>query len=211
MKKIYLLLVIGLLTSPIQLLAKKVEGKIIFENDTLEVVFDIPTNIFTKQPDYEKLQYRVKYVDSEGKKMVLKSDKAKEIQFKIGEENVRMLSRINTLGSGMLFSTNRNIFLKLEDDGILKLFKFFYTQRNTTMPNSPTGVMMGGSSYSQETYMLQKGEGELKKPKFLSFKKDMAAYLSDCPSMVEKIEIKDFRYNDIPSMVEYYNSNCGNQ
>jgi hypothetical protein len=56
--------------------------------------------------------------------------------------------------------------------------------------------------------ILQKGNGELKRPKGLTFKKDMINYFSDCPKLVEKIESKDFRKDDLESIVRFYNSNC---
>ena len=119
-----------------------------------------------------------------------------------------MLSRYNSLGLGNIFSMSTNIFLKLETDGKLKLFNYYYTQSSPGMYNASTGAMTGGYSYSVERYILQKGDGELKRPKSLTFKKDMVEYFSYCPALVEKIESKYFRKNDLEFIVNYYNSNC---
>jgi predicted Zn-ribbon and HTH transcriptional regulator len=207
MKRISLLVVIGLILS-FKLEAKKIEGRIIFENDTIDVTFNIPIKFFTQEPNYEKLQYKVKYFDSAGNKIILRPDKAKEIQFKYEYENVRMLSRYNSLGLGNIFSMSTNIFLKLEIDGELKLFNYYYTQHSAGAYNASTGMMTGGYSYRVERLILQKGNGELKRPKGLTFKKDMINYFSDCPKLVEKIESKDFRKDDLESIVRFYNSNC---
>jgi hypothetical protein len=43
-----------------------------------------------------------------------------------------------------------------------------------------------------------------------NFKKVIAEYFKDCPSLVTKVENKEFRKNDIYEIVEYYNENCGN-
>ena len=142
------------------------------------MTFNIPFNFLSREPNYEKLQYKVKYFDPAGKKVVLKADNAKEIQFQFAGENVRMLSRYNSIGIGNIFSMSTHIFLKLEMDGKLK---------------------------------LQKENGELKRPKGMSFRKDMTEYFSDCPALVEKIEDKDFRKSDLEMMVNFYNSNCSNQ
>ncbi|MFZ5940206.1 MAG: hypothetical protein ACOYXB_06495 [Bacteroidota bacterium] len=207
MKKIVILITIGLVLT-FKLEAKKIEGKIFFADDTIDVTFNIPINFFTQEPNYEKLQYKVKYFDSAGRKIVLKLDNAKEIQFKYEYENVRMLSRFNSIGLGNIFSMSTNIFLKLEMDGKLKLFSYYYTQHSGGTYNSFTGMSTGGYSYSVEKYILQKENGELMRPVGLSFKKDMIDYFSDCPSLVEKIESKEFRKNDLESMVRYYNLNC---
>ncbi|HTO16638.1 MAG TPA: hypothetical protein VLZ83_12765 [Edaphocola sp.] len=207
MKRISLLVVIGLILS-FKLEAKKIEGRILFENDTIEVTFNIPIKFFTQEPNYEKLQYKVKYFDSTGNKIILRPDKAKEIQLKYKNENVRMLSRYNSLRLGNIFSMSTNIFLRLETDGKLKLFNYYYTQSSPGMNNETTSTMTGGYSYNVEKYILQKGDGELKRPKGLTFKKDMIEYFSDCPALVEKIENKDFHKKDLEFIVTFYNSNC---
>lgn len=207
MKRIGLLIIIGLILS-FKSEAKKIEGKILFENDTISVTFNIPIKFFSQEPNFEKLQYKVKYFDSEGNKIIIRPDQAKEIQFSYVFENIRMISRHNSLGLGNIFSKSSNIFLRLEADGNLKLFNYYYTQSSPGMYNGATGTMTGGYSYSVEGFILQKGDGELKRPKGLTFKKDMIEYFSDCPALVEKIENKVFRKNDMAAIVTFYNTNC---
>lgn len=197
------LIVIGLILS-FSLEAKKVDGKLVLENEAIDVIFNIPVKFFTGEPIYERLQYKVKYFDSEGKRKILRADDAKEIQFTIGHENVRMLSRYNSLGIGGIFPANNNIFLRLVIDGKLRLFKYYYTQIPSDMDKTSAGTDFD----DVEKCVLQKGDGELKKPKVSTFKKDMADYLSDCPELVEKIQNKDFRKADIESIVEFYNTSC---
>jgi len=207
MRKIVFWVVIGLVLT-LKLEAKKIEGKIFFEHDTAEVILIIPIKFFTQEPNFEKLQYKVKYINSIGKKIVLRPDNAREVQFKFENENVRMLSRYNSLGLGSIFSSSNNIFLRLEIDGELKLFNYYYTQSSPGMYNASTGTMTGGYYYSVERYVLQKGDGELKRPKSLTFRNDMAEYFSDCPGLVERIEDKDFRKGDLKSIVKFYNTRC---
>lgn len=76
------------------------------------------------------------------------------------------------------------------------------------MYNASTGAMTGGYSYSVERYILQKDNGELKRLKGLTFKKDMVEYFCNCPALAEKIENKDFRKSDLEFIVRFYNSNC---
>ncbi len=207
MRRLSVLVVLGMILT-FKLEARKIEGKILFKNDTLNVIFNIPIKFFTQQPNYEKLQNKVKYFDSNGKKIVIRPENAKEIQFKFQNENIRMLSRLNSLGLGSIFYTGSNIFLRLEIDGDLKLFHYYYTQRSAGMYNGATGGFTGGYSYTVDNYLLQKGNAELKRPHGLTFKKDMAEYFSECPIIVEKIESKVFRKKDLESIVRFYNEYC---
>jgi hypothetical protein len=70
------------------------------------------------------------------------------------------------------------------------------------------GGMTGGYSYNVEQYILQKGDEPIKRPRTWSFKKDMAEYFQDCPALVERIESKEFRKNEVESIVVFYNTKC---
>ncbi|NOZ46096.1 MAG: hypothetical protein GXO79_04860 [Chlorobi bacterium] len=207
MRKLFIVVVLGLICSA-KVEAKKIKGKILFQDDTIEVIFNIPIKFFSQEPNYERLQYKVKYYNQSGKKVVIRPDDAEEIRFKYQSKEIRMLSLYNTLGLGNIFSISSNIFLKLEIDGNLKLFNYYYTQQAPGMYSASTGMVTGGYSYSVEKYILQKGNGKLKRTKGLTFKNDMISYFSDCPELVTKIENKEFRKKDIQSIVMYYNSNC---
>ncbi len=203
MVRVHLLLLLCFF-STFQAQAKKIRGKIIYENDTIDVVFDIPAKMISQEPNYQVLQYKVKYFNEKGKKIVLKPEHAIEIQFTHHSKVIRMLSRPNTLGFGR---SNSKVFLKLEVDGFLKLFSFFFTQGSPGTYSASTGVT-GAYNYNLERYVLQKGNEELKKAKSLSFKKDMFAYLGDCPRLTDKIDNKDFKKDDIEFVVKFYNANC---
>jgi len=208
MKKIVLLILLGLFVN--KLYAKKVEGQIITQNDTINVTFNIPMKLFTQEPNYERLQYRIKYYDSLNQKKILRPDQAKEIRFLHKNEEIRMLSRYNSLGFSSFFSMNSNIFLKLEIDGELKLFNYYYSENSPEMYNSATNTFTGANSYSIERYILQKGNGELKRPKRLMFRKDMMEYFSDCPELSQKIEMKELRKKDLEAIIRFYCLNCQN-
>lgn len=187
--------------------AKKFPGKIIFANDTVDVIFNIPILSSTEEPNYTVLQQEVKYYDSTGKKMVLKPENAKEIQFDYDNGSVRMLSRYDSLVV-VASKKNRNLFLKLEADGKVKLFKYYYQQISGGRYYASTGTW-GGSYYCmEEIYIMQRGDGAFKKPRSLAFKKDMIAYFSDCPELVKKIENDEYSKDHLEYIVNYYNVNC---
>ncbi|MFT5913698.1 MAG: putative Zn-ribbon and HTH transcriptional regulator [Bacteroidia bacterium] len=188
--------------------ATKIKGQIIYDRDTVEVLMNIPTTLLTQEVKFEKIQQKIKYFDSEGNKKTVRPDDAKEIRFLYQSEEVRMVSVRNTLGLGNIFNSNENIFLKIEIDDRLKLFRYYQTQRSSGMYNANTGMTTGGFSYSVENYVLQKGNGQLTRPVGLSFKKDMIKFFNDCPKLSRKIEEKEFRKRDIEAIVLFYNENC---
>ncbi len=207
MRKVYLLIALGFILT-LNTEAKKIKGKILFQNDTIDVIFIIPFKFFDQEPNYVTLQNKVQYLDSKGENVILRPNQAKEIRFKYGDEEIRMLSRFNSLDLGDLLPRNDYIFLKLELDGNLKLFSYYYPQYSTGMYSAATNSMSMGYSFNEEKYILQKGNGELKKPVRLKFKKDIIEYIADCPALVQKIESKEFRNYDLEFIVQFYNSNC---
>lgn len=187
--------------------ARKVEGRIIYNKyDSIDVTFNIPVKLFSGEPIFERLQYRVRYYDKDGRSFVLRPDEAQEIQFDYPDKN-RMLSRKNNL-SGSLLNISTNIFLKLEKDGELKLFSYFYSRSSPGTFNAATGTMSGGYYYSSEKYVFQLGTGELKRPRPLYFRKDMLEFLDGCPSLTKMIENKELRSGDIEMIVDHYNLHC---
>jgi hypothetical protein len=206
MKKVFLIIIIGLISLN-QLEAEKITGYFITKtNDTLKVTFKIPVNFFSQEPNFEKIQWKITYYDSINQKQILKPNMAKEIVFDYDGENIRMLSRQNNLGLiGSIFIDNSYVFLQLIKDGKLKLFKYYKTNSSPGMYNSSTGAMTGGYSYTVEKYIMQKGNEGLFKTRWLSFKKDMADYLSDCPELAKKIEDKIYGSDDIELIVDEYN------
>jgi len=179
---------------------KKVEGKIIYVNDSIiNVTFNIPINYMTQEIDFERLQYKVTYFDANGDKIILHPGLAKAIQFTYMNENVSMFSKYNN---------GDFLFLKLIIDGRLKLFEYYFTSQTPGTFNASTGGMNASFSYSVERYLLQKGDFELKRIKRSKFVKEMCEYFSDCPLLVEKIEKEEFGKNDIEAIVRFYNSSC---
>jgi hypothetical protein len=66
-------------------------------------------------------------------------------------------------------------------------------------------------TYTADNLIFQKGNGPLKQPRALGWKKDMLEYFSDCPALRERIESKDLRRKEIEAIVLFYNRQCGGQ
>jgi hypothetical protein len=188
--------------------AKKIPGRIILNNDqAIDVTLMIPFGFLGGEPSYIKLQTGVKYIDG-NKKVMLKPGDAKEIVFTINGQTIRMLSVRDDLELQSIFSSQEKVFLKLEIDGVVKLFTCYLTQSSPGTYNATTGVMSPGASYNVERFVLKKGNGSLTRPRGISFRKDMSKFFSDCPELVERIESRDLKKGDLELMVMAYNKNC---
>src|ERR1035437_44212 len=96
------------------------------KNDTVKVVFKLPTGLFSKTPIYERMQCKIHYLDSAHKKQTLLPRDVKEISFKYNGQKVTFLTRNNELGLMIsFFSDDSKIFLKLVSNGKMKLFTYY--------------------------------------------------------------------------------------
>jgi len=174
--------------------ADEMKGIIVYKNDTVTVTFDIPINVFTGDIHYRKVQKKVKFIDSSGKKQVLRPSDAKEIIFDYKGAKIRMVS---VFKPNTDISQNVKIFLKIINDDYLKLYIYHYYQSGPGQYGGPS-----------KAYLLQKGDSLLKWPKNVFFRKDMVEYFSDCKELAEKIENKEYKDDDIEEIVKFYNSKC---
>ncbi len=201
--------------------AKKIAGKIYFSKDTLEVVFNIPLKLIARTPDFVSLQRGVTYYNAEGKKVKVLPDHAKAFSFVFKDNVITMLSCRNEfedLYIQPLLSfkeRQKNIFLKLEINGKLKLFTYYESRQSygapmPANPAAPGGMFFApGIAYTKTYSVLQKGNGHIEKPKAISFRKDMMYYFHDCPELVDRLKQREYTKSKLQELVLFYNSNCG--
>lgn len=191
--------------------AKKIPGIIVKGDESIHVNFEIKVSFIAGEPNFERIQYKVKYYNDAGKKVTLRPEDTDEILFYFGGVEVRMISCENTLSSGNIFITSKRIFLKIEIDGPLRLYRFYYSQMSPGVGGAPGGAFPNNTStyHTVNDFIFQKGNGELKSPRTLGWRKDMIEYFSDCPALRERIESKDLRRKEVEEIVKYYNIYCG--
>ncbi|TRO64525.1 hypothetical protein [Christiangramia sabulilitoris] len=86
---------------------------------------------------------------------------------------------------------------------------------NMMMVNSNGVMTFGGGSLNANEYYVNKGSGHeviklgydipIKKGKF---RRVVNEFFQDCPEIIEQLEDSDYKYRDIPDLVEYYKDNC---
>ena len=206
--RIIVILTIVFLVSGTETFAKKIKALIVRGSKSEEVLMSVRIPWLANEPSFEALQCRIKYFDVQGKKHILKPEDADEIRFEHNGMQVRMISVSNTIGAGRNFSIGRKIFLKLEIDGPLRLFRYYYRQSSPGMMTRGGGFTPG-PTYTVDNLLFQKRNGPLKRPKGMGWKKDMLEYLSDCPALTDMIEGKEFKRRDVEAIVMFYNQHCG--
>ncbi len=195
-KSIFLILVFGLITINRSQASVERNGYFITKtNDTVNVRFEIPGQA---EIDYQFMQWRIKYYDSENKGNILKPDEAKEFVFFEGSKKIRMISCVNDIKLKGTLGDNSSVFLHLIRDGKnLKLFKFYYEKSSSN-----------GIPQPRESYILQKKDQGLFRPT-TSFQREMSIYFNDCPDIATKIVDKEYKVDNIKEMIDDYNKNCG--
>ncbi len=187
---------------------KKVQGVIVVNGKSRDVTFEIKVPLLGNEPNFERIQYKVRYYDENGKKKTLRPADADEIRFNYEGIEVRMISCANTIGLGDIFSDAEKLFLKLEINGAVKLYRYYYKQATGGHSNG-LGGYTPGATYTADNFIFQKGKGDLMMPRSLRWRKDMLEYFDDCPGLREQIEAKDFRRGDVEAIALYYNQHCG--
>lgn len=192
MNKRLLLFIIGLIFI-VDVNAKKIDGIIVFKNDSIaHVTFNIPFYpLFGLW--FEGIQKKIKYYNSTNKLIILKPDQAKEIRFPYKDEEIRMVSCLDCL------------FLNLIIDGRLRLL-YMYDRGNA-------GNAGDAREGNNSQIILQKGGGELfyPYPDREGFKKEMKEYLSDCPEVVKKIDNEYYINGDYERSFEWHLADIVNE
>lgn len=184
---------------------KKVPGYFISnKGDTVQVYFRLSVSLLRGEPSYSRLQNKAVYFNQQGEKHVLRPSAAREICIFYKNDTVRMLSRFNNIGLPTpLFHYDGKVFLKLEADGLVKLFSYKQkSQGGFGSSGLPAGL---GFSYAYERYVLQYGSNPLLQVRGISFRRDMMDFFSDYPELVEKIDKRMYRKEHLALIVKEYN------
>jgi hypothetical protein len=201
----------------IQINAERIKGKIFYDKDTSDVIFDFNTSKETGkiEIDYSELQNSIDY-DSLGIGKILTPNKANGYQFEIEGKQIIMLAVPNTIEDVDYSKPIPKIFLKLEIDGKLRLFKYYETKLKD--PYSPIFAntladlivyIASKDYYIKETIWLKKENQTITKFVKNTFKRSGASYFKDCPYLSEGIKNKDYKLENLVAIVQYYNTNCG--
>lgn len=201
MKHFFLLLSASFVFSATAM-AERVSGAVIFENETINVTFDIPHSVIPNGIDYLSLQKRVVYFDSKNvQQEVLPSD-AKEVRLYLPSDTIRLISVEVTGDLVSEFKDRKQMFLKLIVDGETQLFRYFTVEFR---PYVGVNFVQGGPDKGSE-YVLRKTNENFLWPKRSRFKKQMSSFLASRPDIVTKINMGEYQMKDLPSIIKEFNN-----
>ncbi len=201
MKQIFLLLSASFVFSAATM-AERVSGVVIFENETVSATFEIPLSVIPNGIDYLSLQKRVVYFDSKNQQQEVLPSDAKEVQFFLPNDTIRLVS-VEVNGDLVSeFKNQKHLFLKLIVDGETQLFRYFTIEFR---PYVGVNFVQGGPDKGSE-YVLRKTNENFLWPKRSRFKKQMSTFLASRPDIVTKINLGEYQMKDLPSIIEEFNN-----
>ncbi len=169
----------------------------------MNVTFLVPMR--DGNPDFEKMQSKIQCIDENGTKVKYYPKEIQEYQFRWKGQTIRMISLDNTLPSLNPWPGPSKIFLKLEMDGQVRMFRYQYT-----ITNRYAGA--GGNQVTVKqryiSIVLQKRESALLKADDKLFRYQMRYFFDDCPELVEKIDNGTYVSPQYSALVSFYNSHC---
>lgn len=192
----HLLLIAFVLTSLPVSAAQKVPGTIFYPDHKEEV------QVFVRElthgdPDFIKLQSRIRYLGADGVKKYVYPNEVNEVRIWFDGKTYRMKSIPSGHGNKM--------FAYLVIDGRMSLYLYQYISDYNSATHS------GGHRHT--VYFMRHQDG--RNPSFNYWglpKEDVEKWVADCPKVVEMIENKKLRiWNQklYEEVVNLYNANCG--
>ncbi len=175
--------------------AKRVEGYLIMpEGDTLQATFKLPLTL-GDSPNYWRIQQYIKMYDEYGGNKTIKiyPKTVRELGFEYEDELVKLRSVYDekgTLQTDTAVYHYNNLFLKVELEGPLTLYKYHYKLYVWNFT---------------EAYVMQKENGDLFFYRKWFFRKDMSQYLAECQEVANKIEDGQYKEANLKVIVNQYN------
>lgn len=146
----------------------------------------------------ERSCLKIKFIDSNGNKVKFKDSEV--YAYKIGED----LYFKKPYEAPIRILDNMIGFMKLIDDGKVKLYEFSFQVHQAGGPAYPGGPVTIGYATSKKHHYLEKNEQFIRVKK-MGFKQTMSKYFSDSEAVADKIKKRHYRYKDIVAIVEMYN------
>jgi len=187
------------------------------------------TNVNAMNP-FGKSKERVKYkLDKKGKKEKFDAHLVDSIIFTVDYEEKIDKNWVEKTRKAIFVPVyldkkkKKQGFAELIVDGEIRLVGRTVMYSSSTMVHGPTSINANGdmiyfppvyqhhSGTHNNLLLVREGHKAIKINQvslFKAFKKRASDFFKDCPSLVAKIENKEFKKEDLIPIVEYYNTNC---
>lgn len=187
---------------------KKIEGYYITTTkEKFNAVFDISVGALTDEINFEAIQFALKYYDANGERQKLDLSTIYEVGFKYNEEQfvLRKLRNFLDLNALYAFDTTYMLLRIIKEDVISS---YVFSGTGYMVNSNGFGGAGTGKFYKFGSGILVKKDGTMINPSTGSFRKKMRAFFYDCPALVDKINDKVYKRNQIDEIIAYYKENC---
>jgi hypothetical protein len=166
------------------------------QNDTIRGMVKLPKSASKGDFSYTDIMWKVRFIDRNGIEQKITPNEVRQFTFWLenGKE-INFMSRPNNVKAfGGLMNDHDNMFLEVVQNGHIKLFKgYFY---NTTANGTEVEVVN----------FIQKGQGPVRKFRYIFFRYDLIEYIKDNHDLAQKIKRRRFLPKDIDVIVQEYNT-----
>lgn len=183
--------------------AIEVNGSIKLSGDStfFESRMEIPLEFFSNNINFIKLQKKLIYKNTEGKRIKLKPGQVQQLRFNYNGENYVFECIVLCTPPPIKF--REKLLLQKIISGELCYYRY-YKKANVTVPMGGMTVSANESYYQD---VLKFSNGEVIVVSWFNDFKSLSEYLVKCTSVVGKIENEIYKKSDIQDIVNEYN-NC---
>lgn len=190
--------------------AKKIEGTVFYEHDTVKMTLAIPMAL--SEVRFHALEKNIYYFKENGDKALLNISEVKSIKFRFNGE-LLVFKAVPQHWKYILPSTN---FVRVESSslGPIQVYSYHVKEayRTTTAPlMMPNGSFEMGMSFTVQEqvihYLIIKN-GVITELPDRKFQRFIREYFEDCPKLIEKVKSKQLGREYLGAIVNYYNSSC---
>lgn len=189
-------------------LLAQTKATIVVGPDSTEINLILPEEFLHDNEIHLSLQFKVEYLDVDGKKQTLRPKELDKLIFTYKGQTFVMVTQPNILKEeyGNVWTKQKEILVQQNLDGELKLYTYYYWADILGNPANPYNMNAPVPFPKRLIKLGDKGIQEL--PEVFSFRKEMKKLLSNCPPVCEKLESKEYQRDDIDEIVEMYNREC---
>lgn len=177
--------------------ADKVTGRLIYKSDTTYFKYEkrgVSNEYKWHMHTLGSMQFKMKIITDKGEELKLTpKDSVLEIHVFFDTDTARLLKCPKPSGAGGTFNSYEHMFMHLIVEGDVNLVQYYTNSPENGLQMHPYYLKSG-----EKPYLIKKG----------GFRRRMTKYFSDCPSLVQKIDEKNYNFWFMEDIAKFYNQEC---
>ena len=167
------------------------------QGDTIKGMVKLPKSASKGDFSYTDIMWKVRFIYRDGMEQKITPNEVRQVTFWLenGKE-FTFTSHPNTIKAfAGVMNDNHKMFLERVKNGQIKLYKgYFYNSNGTGLDEIST------------IDFIQKGQGPVRKFRYLFFRYDLIEYVKDNSNLVQKLRKHHYQPRDIDEIVQEYNT-----